>query len=160
MHTSATHTPRFPFQSHLTLSATGRWGRGGYALVSDGDREEQVRLPRALFDVVALLLQEARRNATHPDSSHGFLSPEELLHRFERIPRQRGHAGLLDREHVIKYIYRIRKLLDDALPLLPGQAADAASGLLEFREFLGYRLSAPADRLHLKIIEDAPATAP
>jgi hypothetical protein len=143
----------------LTLSATGRWGRGGYALVSDGNREEQVRLPRALFDVVALLLQEARRSATRPDSSDGFLTPEELLHRFERIPRQRAHAGLLDREHVIKYIYRIRKLLDDALPLLPGQAASAAaSGLLEFREFLGYRLSAPAEQLHLKIIEDAPAT--
>jgi hypothetical protein len=158
MHTSTTHTPHFPFQSSLTLSATGRWGRGGYALVGDGNREVQVRLPRALFDVVALLLQEARRAAPRPDSSQGFITPEELLHRFERIPRRRAHAGLLDREHVIKYIYRIRKLLDDALPPLAGQGADA-SGLLEFREFLGYRLSAPAERLHLKIIEDAPATA-
>jgi hypothetical protein len=144
----------------LTLSATGRWGQGGYALLGDGNREVQLRLPRALFDVVALLLQEARRSATEPDSSQGFVTPEDLLHRFERIPRQRAHAGLLDREHVIKYIYRIRKLLDDALPLLPGQGeSTAASGLLEFREFLGYRLSAPAERLHLKIIEDTPAAS-
>jgi hypothetical protein len=141
----------FSFLSRTELWVTGGWDRGGFARIVAEDRKHVLKTPQALFAVLALLILAARRASGSAGSfGKGFLTVAELRAQIKQVT-----GGTLDPdpEHVNRYVFRLRGLF--------GQGARStaagrrwAKRLLQHLSPLGYRLSLPADKLHLQMLEE------
>lgn len=137
--------PLFPLRTNAEVWLTGRWKEGGFALLRDEDSQQLLPLPCALFAVLAVLIQAGQRQESDsgPMQVDGFLSIDQL-----RAQIRHWTDGRLEpeREHVVRFIYRLRA----KLRTWGDHWGDA---LLEHQDGLGYRLSTPADNLHLKLLD-------
>jgi hypothetical protein len=159
-----------PFRTKAELWASGRWGKGGVALLREGDWHGLVKLPPALFAVLAILILAAKRAAADASWAGGFVTAEELCRRLTRHTRGTDNVLLPDTKHAIRYIFRLRRALAKILkgPIAKTSPTESIAGikllkpsewakrLIELQPFLGYRLSAPPEGLQLEILKDLP----
>jgi hypothetical protein len=142
-----------PFLTDTRLRLCGGWGRRGLAILQDGDKEVLVEVPPALFDLLAILILEARQPV--PASAcwipPGFISPEELVRQLTRRGGGNPRDPWYDGEHIKRAIYRLRQLLAKAL--FPQKDGTAWSHRFVEYASLGYRLSTAASNLQLAILD-------
>ena len=154
--------PAIPYQldPSFQIHVRGRLGEGGIMEIHFAQqRLDMLDLPPAEMAVVALLLKKAQQ-AT--DWAEAFLTPKALARLALR------HAAPLtdDAEQIPGIVYQLRKRLERAsarrFGARPSSGREFARRLLETHRRLGYRLSLPADNLHLHLLQDdlAPTQPP
>jgi hypothetical protein len=154
----------FEYQTQARLWAYGRWGQGGTVVLQVGDLQVNIELSAALFDVLAILICAAKKaEAETRWAPVGFLSTEELRRELTKLAGGTMILPLADSNNVVKAIYRVRKLIGEAL-FPKGEGDHYAKRLLE-KTNLGYRLSTDPTNLHLLILGESgsgqdPGTGP
>jgi hypothetical protein len=142
----------FPYRIGAAIWVTGRWQRGGIGFVRDGTVKGDLRLPRLLFGVLAVLLVAAKQDASRrkPWASRGFRTAAEIRSELKRL------SGIdVDVDSIAKLIFRLRAKFAE-LRRGTQEGGDWAKQLIEFRDPLGYRIALPPSDLHLDIILGQP----
>ena len=130
----------YPYGTNLQLWLSGQIGNGGAGFLGNDTRTGPLEVPSISFGILVVLIRKAKADQSadlEPWRPRGFLTKEQ-------IHREMAQLGVeSDCDYVVKYIYRVREILDEVLG--PGWG----HRLLEYRKPFGYRLSTPPENLFL-----------
>lgn len=138
----------------LQIWVRGRWRKGGVIEFYVDDRfVDLIDLPPAKWCLVGLLVHAARSASW--SRARAFLSAAEL----SRELAKRTGRGNADPGNLVRTIHKLRSMLG-ASAVRKSLAKSAltplefGNELIEYHDYLGYRISLPAENLHLEVVDE------
>ena len=138
------------FKTDAQLLLYGRWGENGIAIVRDGQREVEIALAPGQFNLLAILVEAAKKPPGPSWVPSGYITNDELCRELTRLEGGKPENPFYENTHINRMIYKLRDMLAKAMFPEEEEGRAWVKRFLE-RGALGYRLSTSPANLELEM---------